>query len=135
MSLTLINNQTADPITGYFENATTTNLYGEGEQIFGTGFGGTVTISYVGGTGNDVLLNLVAAGLSGDHNGDGLVDAADYVAWRKLGIDGAQGYTDWKTNFGDSTPGAGNNSNVPEPGAWIMITIGTIAVRIGRRLY
>lgn len=134
-TLMLINNQTTDAITGLFENASTMGLYGEGEQILGTGFNGTVNISYVGGNGNDVLLNLVAAGVSGDHNGDGMVDAADYVVWKKLGIDGAQGYTDWKTNFGKTAPGSGNNSNVPEPVSWIMIAIGAIVVRLAPRLF
>jgi len=135
MTLMLINNQSTDAITGLFENAATTNLYGEGEQILGTGFDGTVTISYVGGNGNDVLLNLVAAGISGDHNGDGVVDGADYVVWRKLGVNGAQGYTDWKNNFGKTAPGSGNNSNVPEPVSWIMIAFGMTMVRIVPRLF
>jgi hypothetical protein len=50
--------------------------------------------------------------LPGDHNGDGNVDAADYVVWRKT--DGApQGYTDWRTNFG-ATLNVGSAA-VPEP--------------------
>jgi hypothetical protein len=44
--------------------------------------------------------------IEGDYNGDGSVDAADYVVWRKSNIDGQQGYDDWRTNFG-STGGAG----------------------------
>ena len=59
-TLTLIDNRTTDAITGFFEKGTTKNLYEEGEIIPLAGFDGTVTISYVGGTGNDVTLNLVA---------------------------------------------------------------------------
>jgi hypothetical protein len=133
MTLTLIDNQTAEAITGLFENASTTNLYGEGEQILGTGFNGTVTISYAGGAGsNDVVLSLIASGLSGDHNGDGKVDAADYVAWRKLGLGGAQGYDDWAANFG-AAAGAGGLTAAPEPGSWIMIGMMLIAFRFSQR--
>jgi serralysin len=51
--------------------------------------------------------------LNGDYNGDGKVDAADYVVWRKNGINGLQGYNDWRANFGSTAPGA--VSAVPEP--------------------
>jgi hypothetical protein len=36
-----------------------------------------------------------------DYNGDGVVDAGDYVAWRKSDIGGAQGHTHWRSEFGD----------------------------------
>ena len=81
-TLTLIDNRTTDAITGFFEKGTTKNLYEEGEVIPLAGFDGTVTISYVGGTGNDVTLSLVALG--GDYNRDGTVNSADYVVWRKI---------------------------------------------------
>jgi uncharacterized sulfatase len=67
---------------------------------------------------------------AGDHNANGAVDAADYVAWRKLGL-GQQGYTDWRTNFGDLQLGSGN-SLVPEPAAWFMMIIGAIATMLAR---
>jgi hypothetical protein len=35
-----------------------------------------------------------------DYNGNGVVDAGDYVRWRKQNINGAQGYTDWRAAFG-----------------------------------
>ncbi|HEX2475880.1 MAG TPA: PEP-CTERM sorting domain-containing protein [Lacipirellulaceae bacterium] len=38
-------------------------------------------------------------GLTGDYNGNGKVDAADYVVWRKTNINGQQGYNDWRANF------------------------------------
>src|SRR4051812_46130735 len=50
----------------------------------------------------------------GDFNGDGTVDGADYVMWRKggpifnevsdVGVVSAQDYTDWRANFGHNTP-------------------------------
>ena len=43
--------------------------------------------------------------LGGDFNGDGAVDAADYVVWRKT--DGSQaGYDLWRTNFGRTAAAA-----------------------------
>ena len=64
---------------------------------------GTVTLA--GGQ-----LNLTATGSPADYNGDGTVDAADYVAWRKLptlfGGDPA-GYNVWRTDFGASGGGGG----------------------------
>ncbi len=35
----------------------------------------------------------------GDYNHDGTVDAADYVVWRKTGINGPQGYNEWRAHF------------------------------------
>jgi hypothetical protein len=73
--------------------------------------------SYTGGT------EIETPDLDGDHNADGKVDAADYVVWRKTGIDGQQGYDDWRTNFG-RPPGAGTGlgtgGTVPEPGTFVL---------------
>jgi hypothetical protein len=43
-----------------------------------------------------------SGGLTGDYNGDGEVDAADYVVWRTTNINGQQGYNDWRANFGNA---------------------------------
>jgi endonuclease/exonuclease/phosphatase family metal-dependent hydrolase len=60
-SLMLINNQTSDAVTGYFENAARpTDLYQQNAPIYGTGYEGAVRISYTGGTGNDVVANLTS---------------------------------------------------------------------------
>jgi hypothetical protein len=69
----------------------------------------------------------------GDHNADGAINAADYVAWRKLNANESQGYDDWRSNFGNGV-GSGGNAQVPEPAAWIMIQIGTLAVGLRRFL-
>ncbi len=133
-SLTLINNLTTDSTHGFFEDGTTKNLFAEGATISGTGFNGTVNISYAGGDGNDVVLNLVAAAIPGDHNSDGVVDAADYVLWRKTGGH-AQGYTDWRNNFGaTNNSGTGSHTTqVPEPctGVFILAALGiALAARL-----
>jgi hypothetical protein len=54
-------------------------------------------------------------GAGGDYNGDGSVDAADYVVWRKnpamFGGDPA-GYNTWRTNFGGSAGGGAGGLNL-----------------------
>ncbi len=81
-----------------------------------------------------------AAGLTGDYNHDGKVDARDYVVWRDTGINGAQGYTDWRANFGASA-GAGSGSSlatpaaVPEPASILLLTFASCWVLAGRRLH
>jgi hypothetical protein len=53
-------------------------------------------------------------GLAGDYNGNGTVDAADYVVWRD-GPAAPDGYTLWRANFGAGGGVAGAASAVPEP--------------------
>jgi hypothetical protein len=96
-----------------------------------------------------------AGPLTGDYNGDGSVDAGDYVVWRKSNINGEQGFQDWRTNFGstgggppppettfrigsvvfDSSAGAspGGGSAVPEPSAAWLLVVGLVgAFTVGR---
>jgi hypothetical protein len=87
----------------------------------------------------------VSAGIVGDYNNNGAVDAADYVVWRKKegttdllpndpigGTIGPAQYNQWREHFGQP-PGSGSGSAgtlflqsaVPEPGA-----VGVVAVAI-----
>lgn len=60
----------------------------------------------------------------GDHNNDGVVDAADYVVWRANNLNGQQGYDDWRTNFGSPGPGLGSGAAaVPEPASIVLILL------------
>jgi hypothetical protein len=76
----------------------------------------------------------------GDYNQDGLVDAADYVAWRKSGAPEAD-YETWVQTFGQ--PSAGESSaplggSVPEPasfllfGAGMLLSVAIAQARTGR---
>jgi hypothetical protein len=70
-----------------------------------------------------VVSYITSAGIVGDYNADGKVDAADYVVWRKnpavFGGNPA-GYNTWRANFGNP-PGAGATlAAVPEPGTRLL---------------
>ena len=64
------------------------------------------------------LVEAVAV-INADYNDDGIVNAADYVVWRKT--DGTQaGFNNWRANFGKTVAGGGAGaggsvSAVPEP--------------------
>ena len=78
----------------------------------------------------------LSEGLVGDFNGDGSVDAADYVVWRKT--DGTpEGYNDWRENFGAMGAGAGsglsNTGGVPEPTA-LGLAVVALCVAAGCRI-
>jgi hypothetical protein len=75
---------------------------------------------------------LMAPGSDGDHNNDGHVNAADYVAWRKIpGAFGGDpgGYNAWRTQFGETGAGSsvGATSAVPEPSALAMLLMAVSA--------
>jgi hypothetical protein len=59
-----------------------------------------------------------------DYNEDGIVDAADYAAWRKSNINGPEGYDVWVDQFGETISGSGNSrrvAGVPEPGICTLL--------------
>jgi probable HAF family extracellular repeat protein len=68
----------------------------------------------------------------GDFNGNGKVDGADYVVWRKN--DGTQiGYNTWRTNFGRTTAsGSSFNAAIPEPSTLALLCIAAIGL-VNRR--
>jgi hypothetical protein len=85
----------------------------------------------------------------GDYNNDGVVNAADYVLWRKtmgsttnlqadgngsLNIDAAD-YIHWKYNYGAPPPGSGSDltAAVPEPGTIMLLLVGLSTVWVFKR--
>ena len=75
--------------------------------------------------------------IPGDFNGNGVVDAADYVVWRKT--DGTPaGYNAWRTHFGQptgartGTVGASSTQvAVPEPATLVLLVIATAGLCYG----
>jgi len=73
---------------------------------------------------------VLSVGLSGDYDRNGIVDAADYVVWRKS--DGSSaGYGTWRENFG-RTVGTGGDADdatgVPEPMTLNLVSLVTLIV-------
>jgi hypothetical protein len=82
----------------------------------GAGYGGPVSsgasqyfansYAHSGGAGDisrifwELSGSALNGSIPGDHNHDNVVNAADYVAWRKTEIDGQNGYDTWQDNFG-----------------------------------
>ena len=81
------------------------------------------------------------SGIPGDFNRNGVVDAADYVVWRKNG--GAQEeYDTWRANFGSSLgPGSGAalpsanplSAAVPEPASVSLLMLAVLGFLPRRR--
>jgi hypothetical protein len=75
----------------------------------------------------------------GDYNGDGSVDAADYVVWRKQfgNTNTSAFYNVWRSNFGATTASETPQlSSLPELRTWELLVLAAIfsfAYRIGNR--
>jgi hypothetical protein len=71
---------------------------------------------------------------AGDHNHDGIVDAADYPAWRKLDEANPDGYTDFFENFGETEIlETGGSGAVPEPSTLMLAGFVAVWILLGRR--
>ena len=111
-----------------------------------------INVTLAGGSGdwNKTGNFTVKVGVPGDYNDNGVVDAADYVLWRKGGplqfeVDtpgtvNAADYTAWRARFGKTTAGAGSGSvmitEIPEPVTLLLVVLGLLAIpvfaRVGR---
>jgi T5SS/PEP-CTERM-associated repeat protein len=90
------------------------------------------------------VISVTGVGSADDFNGDGAVDAADFVVWRKgLGaVYNQNDYDVWRANF-DATVGIGSGSAfgpssqsaVPEPGSAVvlLLTFGIVGVSVRGR--
>jgi hypothetical protein len=73
----------------------------------------------------------------GDFNGDAIIDARDYVVWRKgLGTTYTQAdYDVWRAHFGQtagSGASIGASAAVPEPATLFMLLVGMLAACASR---
>jgi hypothetical protein len=130
-------------------------------STFGLGMPGDLQFQFAkqdGGLVNGTVTYVTPGPLAGDYNGNGTVDAADYVVWRKtlgtttlLASDGDDDgdvdqfdYAVWRTTFGNSAGGGltGTAAAVPEPcnvvllvAAWIAcLATGKAAPLVDRRI-
>jgi hypothetical protein len=99
---------------------------------------------------DNIRVGMTPEPVDGDYNGDGVVGAEDYVAWRKLNDSGIEtgllndptpdvidetDYNTWVTNFGSGgEPGGGAGMAVPEPAGALLFIFGSMCacVRQGR---
>jgi autotransporter-associated beta strand protein len=108
-----------------------------------TGSGADHETSLITGTGLLDVTTFPVLGVPGDYNNNGVVDAGDYVVWRKGGpleneVDNpgtvdAQDYVEWRARFGNP-PGSGSSlgaSAVPEPTTLVLLLL--VAPLVGRR--
>jgi hypothetical protein len=142
----------ADGSTLYDEGAMVSAAFGGKQYNWNITYQGNITwadpaagtLASVDGTGGaDVVLiglSSVSAGLQGDYNNNGTIDAADYVVWRNGGplenegastgvVDSAD-YEFWRTQFGKSSAGSAASVNaaaVPEPGACLLTLIAILS--------
>jgi fibronectin-binding autotransporter adhesin len=125
-----------------------TLVLGAATQVNGT-YGATgsgaanINNEYFSGAG---IITVGPAGLPGDFNSDGKVDASDYATWRKNevanaalpndsgAVTQAARYSLWRTNFGNP-PGAGSGGGlgsgaVPEPGtiSLLICAVGSLVM-------
>jgi hypothetical protein len=74
-------------------------------------------------TTGEVTLTAVP-GSPGDFNNNGIVDAADYLIWRK-NFGTQTSYDTWRAHFGQTAPGNGTgasaNAAVPEPTTLVLL--------------
>jgi hypothetical protein len=123
-------------------NVYVTDNISEKLRVFSPG-GNTLATTSSNGTFN---LSALAAGLLGDFNNDGKVDARDYITWRKNSANGslpndnglatqAARYSLWRSSFGTSGSGSGSlgGGAVPEPSTIGLAVIGMLSVLARRR--
>ena len=103
------------------------NKIGDYYDIVSNNLGANVVFSATFNGGQDVYYMRITP-VPGDWNGDGKVDAADYVKWRKdpTGNGGnPAGYDTWRENFGRGISGSGSgtlaNGSVPEPTPLVLL--------------
>jgi hypothetical protein len=83
------------------------------------------------------MLQVIDAALPGDFNCNGIVDAADYVVWRKVlrTISTQTDYNTWRTHFGQTAGSGFSSSNsVPEPTTLVLLmsTAVSLCLRLPR---
>lgn len=77
-----------------------------------------------------VVLEVVKAELPGDFDLDGDVDGIDFLEWQRGESPNPRSTSDlvdWQIHFGEATL-ASTTTAVPEPAAWVLASLGTVAL-------
>jgi hypothetical protein len=100
---------------------------------------------------SNTQLDALFAVVTGDYNGDHVVDVRDYLVWRKsvgqhvtawTGADGNgdgvvdnNDYNIWRSNFGATGSGSGSiaSAEIPEPPSVVVACIGLLGTVRGRK--
>jgi hypothetical protein len=126
---------------GFFARLTSNEYLASDPFLIVLNFG----VEYASMSGAALAINAAAANsLQGDFNRDCIVDAADYIVWRKT-LGTADEYQVWRANFGASITGAGGPSsspmrsgnlsaNVPEPTSLLVAACVAINSLINRNM-
>jgi autotransporter-associated beta strand protein len=111
------------------------------------------TSSFLTGSGMLQVNTFIPPPLVGDYNVDGVVDSADFIAWRErvgttsipnrdpnnTGVIGQADYTSWRARFGQSSIGSTatdvtNNLAVPEPPGVGLLLAAVVGLLLHRRV-
>lgn len=140
-------------IGGFLKLIVGSNLVDAGTPVSFTFGGVTYNLAYSGSAPDLGAFEFIAAVpvLAGDFNGDHVVDAADYVVWRKndgtnnalqndsgLGTPVGQAhYALWRSTFGSSSLGSGSaldgNAAIPEPASHLLALLAALVPCLRRR--
>jgi hypothetical protein len=125
------------------------STYAGGQSYYNSSVTGWTAYSPTHDGGFQTYVLASAAGLPGDFDNNGKVDAGDYAIWRKnngtsnalandngLGVPiGSSHYNLWRVNFG-KPPGAGSGLDgaaVPEPSSVALIVLSVCCAQLRRR--
>jgi len=81
---------------------------------------------------DNVGITAVLNAISGDFNGDGNVDGADFLAWQRDPNVGS--LTAWHGNYGNSAQLVGSAVSIPEPSAITLIVFGVLLGLSGKSI-
>jgi hypothetical protein len=129
-----------------FDAANNIHLVSSGQALYRvlSPGGNTKTTLDWNGTSYSFTNQTISAGVAGDYNGNGVVDAADYIVWRNGGplqneVSGVtpgsvtpEDYDAWRARFGNNS-GSGSGSAVPEPAAAVLLLVASAFGTCARR--
>lgn len=115
----------ADSLSGMFDNVA------NGQRLDTSGGEGSFLVTYDSTSDAVVLSDFALSAASGDFDGDGDVDGADFLTWQRNGLPAFE-LADWQNNYGGSQSPASATA-VPEPGTLFLLAAGLVAIGAAAR--